>query len=167
MMRKIAILVGRSVILAGACVLIGVLFNALRTNGIDLVARAPYQIFVPCPESLAEVGTTNASDVQSKTEVLYLDARPREDFDKAHIKGAESFPYPLLGDPEPARVEALKRKGLPIVTYCGGGRSKFGEMMAKLLTELGVEEVTHLEGGLEAWRKQGGDTEEIVEAADE
>lgn len=162
-MRKIAGLVGRSVILAAACVLIGVVFNSVRASGIDLVAPVEYQIYVPCPESLAEVGTTNAADVQNKTALLYVDARPVDEFQKAHIKGAESFPYPLLGDPEPARVEALKRKGLPIVTYCEGGRSKFGEMMAKLLTELGVEDVTHLEGGLEAWRKQGGDVEETVD----
>jgi rhodanese-related sulfurtransferase len=167
MSLKIVGLIGRSVVLTAGCVLIGVLYNAVRPNGIDLVAPAPYQIYVPCPESLAEVETTTAADVQSKTKVLYVDARPAEDFEKAHIKGAVSFPYPLLGDPEPDRVEALKRKGLPIVTYCDGGRSKFGEMMAKLLTELGVENVTHLEGGLEAWQKQGGALVETDEASDE
>lgn len=167
MMRIIVGLLLRSTILTAGCVLIAVVFNAVRPNGIDLVARAEYQIFVPCPESLAQVETTTAADSRNKVDVVYVDARPEEEFQKQHIKGAVSFPYPLLGDPEPQRVEALKRKGMPVVTYCDGGRSKFGEMMAKLLSELGVEKVTHLEGGLEAWREQGGEIEVFEEADNE
>jgi rhodanese-related sulfurtransferase len=165
--RKLAALFGRSVLFAAGCVLVGVLFNALRPQGIDLVARTEYQIYVPCPESLARAETVSTAQARSTSKVLYLDARPSEDFERAHIKGAVSFPYPILEDPDPARVEALKTKGVPIVTYCGGGRSKFGEMMAKLLTELGVKNVTHLEGGLEAWRGQGGEIETSDEGRDE
>jgi len=167
MMRAFSAIVLRALILTAGCVLIGVVFNALRPEGIDLVARSEYQIYVPCPESLAKVETSTTDTVREKTNVLYLDARPVEDYEKGHIKGAVSFPYPLLGDPDPDRVEALKRKGTPIVTYCDGGRSKFGEMMAKLLTELGVEKVTYLKGGLKAWRKQGGDMETSKAGDDE
>ncbi len=157
----------RSVILTAGCVLIGVIFNALRPSGIDLVAQAEYQIYVPCPESLAEADSVTAEQVRTKAKVLYVDARPLVDFEKAHITEAISFPYPLLGDPEPAKVEDLKRRSIPIVIYGDGGRGRLGEMMAKLLTELGVEEVTHLEGGIKSWREQGGEIEGPEEAQDE
>lgn len=158
-MKKMAWLFTRSVLFTAACVLVGVAFNALRPHGIELVARSPYEIYVPCPESLAKAETVSTEAARRSGAVLYLDARPVEDYERAHIKGAVSFPYPILEDPDPRRVEALKTKGLPIVTYCDGGRSRFGEMMAKLLTELGVPNVTHLEGGLEAWRSQSGEVE--------
>jgi rhodanese-related sulfurtransferase len=166
-MKKIAWLFARSVLFAAACVLVGVVFNALRPHGIDLVAQSPYQIYVPCPESLAKAETVTTAAARRSADVLYLDARPVEDFERAHIKGAISFPYPVLEDPDAARVDALKTKGVPIVTYCDGGRSRFGEMMAKLLTELGVKNVTNLEGGLEAWRSQGGEIETGSGGADE
>jgi rhodanese-related sulfurtransferase len=158
-MKKFLMLVARAVLFAVACVLVGVVFNALRPNGIDLVARSEYQIYVPCPESLAKAETVSTDAARRESNVVYVDARPLADYERAHIKGAISFPYPLLDDPDPQRVDALKTKAVPIVTYCDGGRSRFGEMMAKLLTELGVKNVTHLEGGLEAWRQQGGEIE--------
>lgn len=165
-MKNFLKLTGRAVIMTAGCVLIGVVFNAVRAEGIDLVARAEYEIFVPCPESLVEAETSSAEDVLTKT-VLYLDARPEEDCQRERIKGAICFPYPLLGDPAPEKVEQLKRRNVPIVTYGEGGRDRSGEMMAKLLTELGVSEVSHLEGGLTAWREQNGGIEAATEAENE
>ena len=43
-----ALLEAASVALIGA--LAGLAVNALRADGLPLVARAPYQILVPCPE---------------------------------------------------------------------------------------------------------------------
>lgn len=157
-MRRVLILIVRASILTAAFVLVGVAFNALRSDGIDLVARSEYQIYVPCPESQADAGSVTAETAQ-KQQVLYVDARPVEAYEREHIQGAISFPYPLLGDPPAEKVDSLKQRGVPIVTYGGGGRDQTGEMMADLLTELGVEEVTHLEGGLATWREQGGEVE--------
>lgn len=148
----------RSVILTAGCVLVAVAFNAARPNGIPLVAPAPYDIYVPCPETETEAESASAVQLADES-VLYLDARPQTDFDRAHIKGAISFPYPLLGDPPADRVDQLKTRGVPIVTYGGGGRDSSGEMMAALLSELGVPNVTHLDGGLESWREQGREIE--------
>ena len=147
----------RSVMLTAGCVLFAVIFNAARPNGIDLVAPRPYDIYVPCPESETGAESVSAEQLQGAANMLYLDVRPETDFRREHIKGAVSFPYPMLGDPPADRVEVLKQRGVPIVTYDGGGRDMTGEMMAALLTELGVPNVTHLEGGLEAWHEQGGD----------
>lgn len=88
-----------------------------------------------------------------------MDARPTSEFASQHIKGAESFPYPLLGEPPQSRVDSLKNRGAPIVTYGDGGRGDLGEMLASLLTELGVPDVSHLDGGLAAWRAGGGEVE--------
>lgn len=45
-------LVVRSVGLTSAAVLVGIVFNAVRSEGIPLVAPRPYEIYVPCPETL-------------------------------------------------------------------------------------------------------------------
>ncbi len=152
-------LVARAAMLTAGCVLFAVVFNAIRPNGIDLVAKRPYDIYVPCPETETETVAVSADQVAGEDDVVYLDARPEEDYRRAHIKGAISFPYPVLGEPSPERIEQLKQRGVPIVTYDSGGRDRMGEMMAALLTENQVPDVTHLEGGLEAWRERGGEIE--------
>lgn len=159
-MRGVVVLFGRSILLTAGCVLFAVGFNAVRPNGIDLVAQRPYDIYVPCPETETEAESVSAGQLDATHGAeLYLDARPEADFRREHIKGAISFPYPLLGDPPAEQVDELKRRAVPIVTYGGGVRDRSGEMMAALLTELGVPRVTHLEGGLAAWREQGNEVE--------
>ena len=149
----------RSVLLTAGCVLVGVVWNAVRPGGIPLVAPRPYDIYVPCPETEVEADSISAEDVVSQANVVYVDARPREEFDRLHIKGAVSFPYPLLDEPVDEQAAALKRRRVPIVTYGNGGRGDLGDMLASLLTELEIPNVSHLEGGLPAWRERGGAVE--------
>jgi 3-mercaptopyruvate sulfurtransferase SseA len=120
------------------------------------VAPRPYEIYVPCPETQVDAAAVAVDDIRVERDVLYVDARAEADYRAAHIEGAASFPYPILDDPPPERVAALKRRRGPVVTYGDGGRGDLGEMMASLLTELGVPEVSALEGGLPAWRERGG-----------
>lgn len=149
----------RSVLLTAGCLLVGVVWNALRPNGIPLVAPRPYDIYVPCPETLVEADSISADEVTKQANVLYVDARPQEEYDQLHIKGAVSFPYPLLDEPVDEQAAALKRRRVPIVTYGDGGRGDLGDMLASLLTELEIPNVSHLEGGLPAWRERGGEVE--------
>ena len=150
---------GRSVLLTAAFVLVGVLFNLLRPgDGIALVAPRPYDIYVPCPEALVEAVPASADEAAAEGAV-YVDARPVEEYRREHVKGAISLPYPLLGDPPPEKIDQLKSLGRPIFAYGDGGRGDLGNLMASMLTELGVPNVRHLVGGLPAWKERGGDTE--------
>lgn len=158
-MAALGPIVGRACLLTGAAVLLGVAFNAVNPRGIELVAPREYEVYVPCPEALVESETIGAEDLAGDSLVLYLDARPESEYRQMHIAGAESFPYPLLDEPDPARIAALKRRGVRIVTYGDGGLGDLGEALANLLVELEVPEVRSLEGGLPAWRERGGATE--------
>jgi rhodanese-related sulfurtransferase len=151
--------IGRSIVLTAACVIAGVVFNTARSGGIPLVAPRPYEIYVPCPETTVEAAQVTTQELAGAEDVLYVDARPEAEFEREHIAGAVSLPYPVLDDPPPDKVASLKRRKRRIVTYGGGGRGDLGKMMASVLTELGVENVNHLEGGLQAWKARGGRTE--------
>jgi rhodanese-related sulfurtransferase len=167
MARPVLLLLIRATLLTACCVAVGLVFNAVRPEGIALIAPRPYEIFVPCPEGQAEAQQVNAEQLNQQEELLYLDARPQEEYQREHIKGAISFPYPVLGEPDADQVQALKTKGRPIVTYGQDSRDRLGEMMAALLTELGLDQVTSLEGGLRAWRDQGGAVETTTEPTKE
>jgi adenylyltransferase/sulfurtransferase len=75
---------------------------------------------------------------------LLLDVREPVEFDIDHLPGARSIPWREL----PERIGELTR-AREVVLYCSAGtRSARG---ARLLIDLGVQNVSYLDGGLEAW----------------
>jgi rhodanese-related sulfurtransferase len=86
--------------------------------------------------------------------VLWVDARPRREFDTAHIDGAV-----LLNEDEwnaltPEFLNAWD-PDVPIVVYCGGGGCGASKAVAaRLRTEFQMDNVHILKGGLRAWRAE-------------
>ena len=60
----------------------------------------------------------------------------------------------MLEDQAPAE---LPDKVARIVTHCGAGGK--GSLAAKSIKEVGYTNVTNLDGGLNAWREKGYETE--------
>lgn len=88
--------------------------------------------------------------------VTWVDARPREDYEKAHIPGAlllnEQEADALLFD----HIEKLQDSTKPLVVYCDGHACQASRKMAKYLRErLPGAEIYVLRGGWEAWEAQG------------
>ena len=87
-------------------------------------------------------------------EVLWVDARPRQDFEKGHIEGAV-----LLNEDEWNGLVANFLNewdpDKPIVVYCEGGGCQASKSVAnRLLTELQLENVHVLKGGWKSWRAE-------------
>jgi rhodanese-related sulfurtransferase len=86
--------------------------------------------------------------------VLWVDARPRREYDAGHLDGAV-----LLNEDEwnaliPEFLNAWD-PDIPIVVYCGGGGCQASKAVAaRLRTELQMENVHVLKGGLKAWRAE-------------
>lgn len=86
--------------------------------------------------------------------VLLVDARPRREFEADALPGAI-----LLNEDEwnaliPAFLNAWD-PDKPIVVYCGGGGCQASKAVAaRLKTELQLENVHVLRGGLRAWRSE-------------
>ena len=83
--------------------------------------------------------------------VLWVDARPRREFERGHIEGAV-----LLNEDEwGALVAAFLNEwdpDKPIVVYCDGGGCEASKAVARrLLTELQLEHVHVLKGGRKTW----------------
>ncbi len=160
-----------------ACFLAGVLFNHFRSEGIPLVAKADYAIFVPCPETVTEaakVTLDQAGDdnLAFPAGAVLVDARPPEAFAAGHLPGAVNLPYDELDGVDPEAVAALVAQvgsGQAIV-YCDGWEEEEdpalryahppSEFLADELKSAGLEKVTSLTGGLSEYVKRGGRLEE-------
>ena len=86
--------------------------------------------------------------------VLWVDARPRQEFEHDHLEGAV-----LLNEDEWNDLIANFLNewdpDVPIVVYCGGGGCQASKAVAaRLRTELQLENVHVLKGGLKAWHAE-------------
>jgi rhodanese-related sulfurtransferase len=134
---------------------LGLAVNALRPHGLRLVAAFPYEQDCPDKTQLHMGPTVTPEEARqlargAASRVLFLDARPREDFDQGHIDGARSFPYSFVTPPTAADVVAL-RPYAQLIVYCDSPGDKLAGLLAEQLRGLGLTTVRVLRGGLDAY----------------
>ncbi|GIW41320.1 MAG: molybdopterin biosynthesis protein MoeB [Candidatus Binatia bacterium] len=81
---------------------------------------------------------------------LLLDVREKEEYREGHLPGAVSLPRGFL---EMRVEEVVPDKSTPIVAYCAGGTRSL--LAAKILKEMGYENVVSMAGGYNAWKNAG------------
>jgi len=95
---------------------------------------------------------------------LVLDVREPGEFAKGHIAGAQNVPRGMLElraapDSPVADPELTERRDDPIFVYCTKSPSARSLFAAQTLAALGYENVSVIEGGLNAWAEAGLPTE--------
>lgn len=140
--------------LAAAGISLGV--NWMRPTGLPLVAEAPYETLVPCPEPGGPVEAVDSVDPGLRSPRSFLiDARGHEHFAAAHVEGAVNVPYDWL-DPLPDDVlDGLARRiaasrATRVVAYGDGGRPDSGEYLGRELSARGIRNVFYVRGGASA-----------------
>ena len=94
-------------------------------------------------------------------EVLFVDLRdPREMEREGRMPGAFACTRGMLEfwiDPESPYAKPVFAEAKRFVFFCAGGwRSA---LAAKTAQDMGLENVSHIEGGFGAWKKAGGPVE--------
>lgn len=89
------------------------------------------------------------ADVINERDVVYLDARERNEFDVSHIKNSIWVGYDNF---KQKYVDLLPRDA-KVVVYCSVGyrSEKIGEKLKKM----GFEDVSNLYGGIFQWKNDG------------
>lgn len=87
---------------------------------------------------------------------LLVDVRETREYDAEYIPGALLMP---LSSFEPERLPVLG--AIPLVLHCAVGKRSLAA--ARMLLNAGHPRVLHLEGGLDAWKAAGLDTEGALE----
>lgn len=114
--------------------------------------RAPALHLVQEPLRADEV-SMQAIQERWKGGVLWIDARPQEQFDAGHVPGAlllneQKFEEQLVG-----HLEALQRNQKPIVVYCSAAKCDASRHVLERLRQLlPIENAFVLKGGWKAWQ---------------
>lgn len=135
---------------------VGLAVNAVRPSGLPLVATAPYQTLVPCPEPGGPVEPITSGDPSIFSERTFLiDARAAAEYRCGHLAGALNLPYDWL-DPVPEdelqRIAgAIAATGATrVVVYGDGGRPDSGEHLGREISGRGIKNVRVISGGAPA-----------------
>ncbi|MEQ6289262.1 rhodanese-like domain-containing protein [Vogesella sp. GCM10023246] len=116
----------------------------LKQTAHDLVAAAKAQI--------QECSLPQAQQLLAAGQSLLLDVREPEEFAAGHLAGALNIPRGLLefrlsGDP------ALAEVGRTVLLYCkSSGRAA---LAARVMQEMGYQDVVSIAGGFDAWLAAG------------
>ncbi|GCE51451.1 rhodanese-related sulfurtransferase [Thermosporothrix hazakensis] len=102
---------------------------------------------------------TDAADVRldlqrGQQSFLLVDARSAQDFEECHIPGAINLPYRKITAASTAHLSKEK----PLIVYCWSPGCNAATKAAVRLSALGFQ-VKEMIGGLEYWRREGGEVE--------
>ena len=127
----------------------------VRNDGLKIFGATPVQA------KTAEFQTLTLDEARSLWEagvVPFVDARPREAYDKGHI------PRAIYGHPEDEAASSslfvLLDPNQPVVIYCAGGECKDTLQLAEKLKPLGFTQMKLFMGGWPEWAEAGLPTEE-------
>jgi hypothetical protein len=145
-----------AVVASALAALVAVTVNALRPDGLPLVASEPYQILVPCPEPGGPVSAVDAIDPAVRSPRSFVvDARSPAEFAAAHASAAVNLTFDWL-DPVPeAALSQLARDiaasgATRVVVYGDGGRPDSGEHLGREISGRGIKNVSFVAGGAPA-----------------
>jgi rhodanese-related sulfurtransferase len=147
--RTLAAAIKQAVIISAAVVVIGLGFNALRRDGIPLVADADtFRI-----QTEAEfIKVENAWRLFDEGEAIFVDARDPKVFAIERIEGA--FNLPPAGS-EPQAMDWLSSTQSNVICYASEESQRQAGVVADKLIGIGTEKVFVLYGGIEAWKAAG------------
>jgi rhodanese-related sulfurtransferase len=99
---------------------------------------------------------TDPSDVmldlqRGQNSFIIVDVRGEEDFEECHVEGAIHFPYRQMNAETVTRLP----KDKAIVVYCWGPGCNASTKAALRLSSFGFR-VKEMIGGLEYWKREGG-----------
>ncbi len=151
---------------------VGTLYNAVAVRSIPLLGGvqryeqnnesqsaealpADYEVDMPEYIEIEE-----AYRLYSKEDVVFVDARSREEFELSRIKGAVLLCYEEFDDYyEKASKELSDRNA--IVVYCGGEECDLSILLADELYFMGYNNVKIFHGGCDEWEKAGYPVERV------
>jgi len=130
--------------------LTGLSAHWVRNDGLELFGPTPVQ------EKTSEFQTVTLDEARILWEsgmAAFVDARPREAFDKGHI------PRAIYGHPDDEEASAslfvLLDPNQALVIYCAGGECKDTLHLAEKLKPLGFKRLKLFMGGWPEWEKAG------------
>lgn len=133
-------------------VFLGFSINQFRDSRLPLFDdwSMEARLMSPSGERL-DITLVEAKKLFLQEAVIIIDARPNDDYEKGHIRGARSLPW---HDVDQRFMEVTKDISVdtPIITYCDGETCELSHHLANFLADSGFTNVRILVNGWTKWQ---------------
>jgi 3-mercaptopyruvate sulfurtransferase SseA len=150
-------IVWQSFAIAALAILLALGVNAMRADGIPLVAD-----WSPAARLQATTGKTDlvvpmaqAIAFHDAREAVFVDARSPEEYAAGHIAGAINIPWEQVFDYLEQFFNAVPDNNTIVVVYCDGEGCPLSEELVLLMLDLGYENARILVNGWSLWKEHG------------
>lgn len=145
--------------------LLALLFNAVRAEGIPLIAPDRSVSAETGDEDVA-LGNVDLAGAKALFDAgaIFIDARSTAEYERGHIAGAVHLYYADF-DVKAAEVVGSMPLDKTVVSYCSGEDCNSSDIVARHLIDYGFEKVRIFFAGWPAWEAAGYPKEGSGEAA--
>ncbi len=99
-----------------------------------------------------DISLVEAKKLFLRQAAIFIDARPDDDYEKGHIKGARSLPRHEVDQRLMSVTEDISTD-TPIITYCDGESCELSHDVANFLVDMGFSNVRILINGWTKWKE--------------
>ena len=133
-------------------VFLGFSINQFRDTRLPLFDDWSMKARLTTPSGVRlDISLVEAKKLFLKKAAIIIDARPNDDYEKGHIKGAHSLPWDEV-DQKFMTVTKDISNDTPIITYCDGETCELSHHLANFLLDLGFTNVRILVNGWTKWQ---------------
>jgi rhodanese-related sulfurtransferase len=133
-------------------VFLGFSINQFRESRLPLLGDWSMEARLTTPSGARlNLSLIEAKNLFLQKKGIFIDARPKDDYEKGHIRGARSLPWHEI-DQKFMEVTKDISLGTPIITYCDGETCDLSHKLANFLIELGFKNVKVLVNGWTKWQ---------------
>ena len=153
--NKVLVVLRDGAIIVAFSSAVALLVNAVRPDGIAVIEKKEYDIFVPCPEPVGEVEKMSPVDFLALKEkkVLIIDSRYEEEYDLWHYPEAINVTFDYLEPVCKLNLKEIASSGAKmVVVYGDGDDPDSGKELGRELSGQGIKNVHYVEGGAPAIR---------------
>ena len=133
-------------------VFLGFSINQFRDSRLPLFDDWSMETRLISPSGVRlDISLIEAKNFFSKQTAIMIDARPKGDYEKGHIRGARSLPWHEVDQRFMAVTKDIS-VDTPIITYCDGETCELSHNLTNFLLDLGFTNVRILVNGWTKWQ---------------
>jgi rhodanese-related sulfurtransferase len=133
-------------------VFLGFSINQFRVSRLPLFEDWSMEARLKSPSGdRLDISLAEAKNLFFQKAAIMIDARPNDDYEKGHIRGARSLPWHEV-DQRFMEVTKDISVNTPIVTYCDGKTCRLSHDLANFLLDMGFTNVRILVNGWTKWQ---------------
>jgi len=133
-------------------VFLGFSINQFRVSRLPLIEDWSMEALLKSPSGdRLDMSLVEAKNLFFQKAAIMIDARPNDDYEKGHIRGARSLPWHEV-DQRFMEVTKDISVNTPIITYCDGKTCRLSHDLANFLLDMGFTNVRILVNGWTKWQ---------------